>query len=176
MRILTGRECSLLFLSRWPDGSNVNVKKKICACNLIYWNWSDGSDVNVKKIFVLVTWFTEVERFNTWKYNLWVFIREVHHESCRILALCHYVSFLFFCCYLFQNTLDKTGALENTYIMYTSDHGYNLGQFRLSSGKFHIYEHDIRWVRWADRPWWLNQMVAEDNFNEESVSWKKFSE
>lgn len=40
--------------------------------------------------------------------------------------------------------LNATGTADNTYVLYTSDHGYNLGQFRLPSGKFHTYENDIR--------------------------------
>jgi N-acetylglucosamine-6-sulfatase len=36
------------------------------------------------------------------------------------------------------------GALENTYILFTSDHGYSLGQFRLAAEKYHVYENDIR--------------------------------
>lgn len=31
--------------------------------------------------------------------------------------------------------LEARGALEDTYVVYTSDHGYDLGQFRLPSGK-----------------------------------------
>ena len=40
--------------------------------------------------------------------------------------------------------LQAAGRIENTYIFFTSDHGYNLGQFRLPSGKFHAFEQDIR--------------------------------
>ena len=40
--------------------------------------------------------------------------------------------------------LQATGALANTFIIFTSDHGYNLGNFRLPSGKFHAFENDIR--------------------------------
>lgn len=40
--------------------------------------------------------------------------------------------------------LTRYGALDNTYIFYTSDHGYNLGTFRLSVEKFHFLENDIR--------------------------------
>ena len=36
------------------------------------------------------------------------------------------------------------GVLDNTYVIYTSDHGYDLGQFRLPSGKFNAYENCIR--------------------------------
>jgi extracellular sulfatase Sulf len=41
------------------------------------------------------------------------------------------------------DVLTATGQLDNTYVFYTSDHGYNLGQFRLPSGKFHYFENDI---------------------------------
>ena len=40
--------------------------------------------------------------------------------------------------------LSKNGALENTYFVLTSDHGFNLGQLRLPSCKLQPYEHDIR--------------------------------
>jgi len=40
--------------------------------------------------------------------------------------------------------LQQTNVLDNTYFLYTSDHGYNLGQFRLPSGKFQVYDHNIR--------------------------------
>ena len=34
--------------------------------------------------------------------------------------------------------------MDNTYVIYTSDHGYSLGQMRLSSGKYHVFENHIR--------------------------------
>ena len=40
--------------------------------------------------------------------------------------------------------LDKYNATEDTYIVLTSDHGFNLGQLRLPSCKLQPYEHDIR--------------------------------
>jgi len=35
-------------------------------------------------------------------------------------------------------------VLDHTYILFTSDHGYRLGQFRMPCGKFHPYENDLR--------------------------------
>lgn len=39
--------------------------------------------------------------------------------------------------------LEETGTLDNTYIFYTSDNGYHMGNHRLSGGKFLCYEEDI---------------------------------
>jgi len=40
--------------------------------------------------------------------------------------------------------LDARLVLENTYIIYSSDHGYKMGQWRLGQSKQHPYETDIR--------------------------------
>ena len=40
--------------------------------------------------------------------------------------------------------LRETGELDNTYIIFTSDNGYNLGQHRMTQGKRTAYEDDIR--------------------------------
>jgi N-acetylglucosamine-6-sulfatase len=42
------------------------------------------------------------------------------------------------------NTLKTTGQLENTYIVYTSDNGFHLGEHRQMQGKNMPYEEDIR--------------------------------
>lgn len=39
--------------------------------------------------------------------------------------------------------LDETGQLENTYIVFTSDNGFHMGQHRLYSGKEFLFEEDI---------------------------------
>jgi N-acetylglucosamine-6-sulfatase len=42
------------------------------------------------------------------------------------------------------NRLAAKGILEETYVLFTSDNGYHLGQHRLRNGKTQIYEEDIR--------------------------------
>jgi len=41
------------------------------------------------------------------------------------------------------DTLQKTGQLDNTYIVFTSDNGFHLGQHRLPPGKQTAFEEDI---------------------------------
>lgn len=40
-------------------------------------------------------------------------------------------------------TLEETGELENTYIIFTSDNGFHMGHHRLYAGKATLYEEDI---------------------------------
>jgi len=40
--------------------------------------------------------------------------------------------------------LEAEGELENTYIVFTSDHGYSLGQFCIPSHKNQVYDHVVR--------------------------------
>jgi len=40
--------------------------------------------------------------------------------------------------------LKAAGQLDNTYFLFTSDHGFQLGQHRLPGDKRHLYEHDVR--------------------------------
>ncbi|XP_014667749.1 PREDICTED: N-acetylglucosamine-6-sulfatase-like isoform X2 [Priapulus caudatus] len=42
------------------------------------------------------------------------------------------------------NVLEKLALLENTYVFFTSDHGYHLGQFSLPFDKRQLYDFDIR--------------------------------
>jgi arylsulfatase A-like enzyme len=41
-------------------------------------------------------------------------------------------------------SLHESGELDNTYIFFTSDNGFHLGQHRLGAGKWTAYEEDIR--------------------------------
>jgi N-acetylglucosamine-6-sulfatase len=43
-----------------------------------------------------------------------------------------------------METLQATGKLENTYVVFTSDNGYHLGHHRLPGGKGTFFEEDIR--------------------------------
>jgi N-acetylglucosamine-6-sulfatase len=42
------------------------------------------------------------------------------------------------------STLRDSGQLDNTYIFFTSDNGYHLGQHRRKAGKYTPYEEDVR--------------------------------
>ncbi len=42
------------------------------------------------------------------------------------------------------DSLRETGELDNTYVFFTSDNGFHLGQHRLGAGKWTAYEEDIR--------------------------------
>ena len=48
--------------------------------------------------------------------------------------------------------LEKHGLTDNTYFLYTSDHGYKLGQWRVPTSKQHPYETDIRVPLFARGP------------------------
>ena len=41
-------------------------------------------------------------------------------------------------------TLQANGELDNTFIIFTSDNGYHLGEHRMRQGKAQVYEEDIR--------------------------------
>ena len=44
----------------------------------------------------------------------------------------------------FVRTLQRLGELPNTYIFFGSDNGYHIGQHRFMTGKYNLYEEDIR--------------------------------
>ena len=43
-----------------------------------------------------------------------------------------------------MNALNETDLLDDTYIMFSSDHGYHTGQFSLPYDKRQPYEFDLR--------------------------------
>jgi arylsulfatase A-like enzyme len=53
---------------------------------------------------------------------------------------------------LFVRTLTRLGELPNTYIFFGSDNGYHVGQHRYMTGKFTLYEEDIRVPAFARGP------------------------
>lgn len=42
------------------------------------------------------------------------------------------------------DAIESVGELDNTYVIVTSDHGYNLGQHMIPSNKFLLYEHSLK--------------------------------
>eukprot|EP00041_Stephanoeca_diplocostata_P016366 m.321999 g.321999 ORF g.321999 m.321999 type:complete len:588 (-) comp20343_c0_seq1:248-2011(-) len=44
---------------------------------------------------------------------------------------------------LVHDELDRLGVLDNTYMFFTSDHGYKLGEWRIGCSKQHPYETDV---------------------------------
>lgn len=40
--------------------------------------------------------------------------------------------------------LEALGAADNTYFLFTSDHGYQFGQFRMPQGKWNVYDNNLR--------------------------------
>ena len=45
---------------------------------------------------------------------------------------------------LVENVLNKIPDLDNTYVIFSSDHGYHMGQFGMTIDKRQLYEFDIR--------------------------------
>lgn len=41
-------------------------------------------------------------------------------------------------------TVERTGQLDNTYFVFTSDNGYHLGEYRMAEGKSSEYDTDVR--------------------------------
>jgi len=44
----------------------------------------------------------------------------------------------------FVTTLTAAGVVDNTYFLFTSDHGFRFGQYRMPEGKWNAYDNDLR--------------------------------
>ena len=40
--------------------------------------------------------------------------------------------------------VEEAGAMDNTYFIYSSDHGYSFGELNLAWDKRNVYEFDVR--------------------------------
>jgi len=40
--------------------------------------------------------------------------------------------------------IEAQGVVDNTYFLFTSDHGYQFGQFRMPQGKWNVYDNNLR--------------------------------
>ena len=66
------------------------------------------------------------------------YMEELHRKRLQsMLAVDDMVGDLF-------DSLRETGELDNTYVFFTSDNGFHMGQHRLGAGKWTAYEEDIR--------------------------------
>ncbi len=66
------------------------------------------------------------------------YMQELHKKRLRsMLAVDDMLGELF-------DALRETGELESTYVFFTSDNGFHLGQHRLGAGKWTAYEEDVR--------------------------------
>ena len=66
------------------------------------------------------------------------YMEELHRKRLQsMLAVDDMVGDLF-------DSLRESGELDDTYVFFTSDHGFHLGQHRLGAGKWTPYEEDIR--------------------------------
>lgn len=44
----------------------------------------------------------------------------------------------------FVTVLTNAGVVDNTYFLFTSDHGFRFGQYRMPEGKWNTYDNDLR--------------------------------